>query len=232
VADGQWQQEPDYVKALELFQRLTREFSKGETRYYDQAVDQIRNIAGATLAVTVSNIFLPNSELQFALNARNVRHVDLALYKVDLNRDVRFSRGSDADEGDNEDGGWIQKIPLAGQTALKTWRKDLNDQNDHRIYSQAERIDAKLPIGAYVLEAKSGSLTARDLLLISDVAVVLKSSGKQALVYFSNAMTGAPVPNSSVTVWESYYVNNKSALATTTSDHKQGMDLPSSRFVE
>ena len=210
VADGQWQQEPDYVKALELFQRLTREFSKGETRYYDQAVDQIRNIAGATLAVSVSNIFLPNSELQFALNARNVRHVDLALYKVDLNRDVRFSRGSDADEGDNEDGGWIQKIPLAGQTALKTWRKDLNDQNDHRIYSQAERIDAKLPIGAYVLEAKSGSLTARDLLLISDVAVVLKSSGKQALVYFSNAMTGAPVPNSNVTVWESYYVNNKS----------------------
>jgi hypothetical protein len=80
VADGQWQQEPDYIKATGTIPTPDKEnFPKGETRYYDQAVDQIKNITGATLAVSVSNIFLPNSELQFALNARNVRHVDLAL---------------------------------------------------------------------------------------------------------------------------------------------------------
>jgi hypothetical protein len=72
-------------KALELFQRITKEFSKGETRYYDQAVQQIKTITDPSLAVGVSNIFLPNSELQFALNARNLRQVELALYKVDLN---------------------------------------------------------------------------------------------------------------------------------------------------
>ena len=37
LEDGQWQQRPDYVKALELYRRLITEFSKGETRYYDQA---------------------------------------------------------------------------------------------------------------------------------------------------------------------------------------------------
>ena len=210
VADGQWQQEPDYSKALELFQRITREFSKGETRYYDQAVQQIKVITDPSLVVGVSNIFLPNSELQFALNARNLRQVELALYKVDLIRDVRFSRSSDGDEGENEDGAWIQKIQISGRTAVKTWHKDLNDKNDHKPYSQTERIDTKLPVGAYVLEAKSGSVTARDLLLVTDVAVVLKSSSKQALVYFSNAMTGAPVANSNVALWESYYVNGKS----------------------
>src|SRR5204862_2649352 len=33
--EGQWQPEPDYVKALELYRRLVREFVKGETRYFD-----------------------------------------------------------------------------------------------------------------------------------------------------------------------------------------------------
>ncbi len=33
IAPGQWQQEPDYVKALELYRRLTKDFAKGETRY-------------------------------------------------------------------------------------------------------------------------------------------------------------------------------------------------------
>src|SRR4029453_18312742 len=90
IADGQWQQEPDYVKALELFQRMTREFSKGETRYYDQAVQQIKQITDPSVGLGVGNIFLPGSEVQFASSARNVRQVELALYKIDLTTDVRF----------------------------------------------------------------------------------------------------------------------------------------------
>ena len=44
LKDGNWRQEPDFVKALELFRRLVKEFSKGETRYWDQAQNQIHNI--------------------------------------------------------------------------------------------------------------------------------------------------------------------------------------------
>jgi hypothetical protein len=209
MADGGWRQEPDYVKALELFQRITKEFSKGESRYYDQALQQIKQITDPTLSIGVSNIFLPASELQFVLNARNLRQVDLALYKIDLTRDVRFRTTSDDDEGDLEDGAWIQKVQIAGRPTVKSWRKEVNDQNDHKPYSHAERIDAKLPLGAYVLEAKSGSLAVRDLLLVTDVALVLKSAGKQALAYFSNALTGAPIANSNVALWESYYLNGK-----------------------
>ncbi len=207
--DGNWQQEPDYVKALEVLQRLTREYSKGETRYYDQAVQLIKQLTDPTIGVVVSNIFLPNSELQFALNTRNVNRVDLSLYKVDLTKDVRFNRFSDADEGEADDGVWIQNLSLGGRPVVKTWRKELNDKNDHKPYSKSERVDAKLPVGAYVLEAKSGSLSARDLLLVTDVAVVLKSSGKQSLAYFSNALSGAPIANANVVLWETYNINNK-----------------------
>lgn len=102
TAPGQWQQEPDYVKAIELYRRLTREFAKGETRYYDQALQQIKNITDATLSLGVSNIFLPNSEIQYVFSARNLRRVDFALYRVDLTRDVRFTKVADEDEGEGD----------------------------------------------------------------------------------------------------------------------------------
>src|SRR4029079_3458860 len=132
--DGTWQQEPDYVKALGVLQRLTREYSKGETRYYDQAVQLIKQLTDPTIGVVVSNIFLPNSELQFALNTRNVNRIDLALYKIDLTKDVRFNRYSDADEGDADDGRWLQQLSRAVLPAVKAWRKELNDKNDHKPY--------------------------------------------------------------------------------------------------
>src|SRR4029079_10978211 len=50
LEDGQLQQEPDYEKSLELYRRLLREFSKGETRYYDQAREQVRAITEASLS--------------------------------------------------------------------------------------------------------------------------------------------------------------------------------------
>jgi uncharacterized protein YfaS (alpha-2-macroglobulin family) len=206
-AEGQWQQEPDYPKALELYRRLTSEFTKGATRYYDQAAQQIKYITEPTLGLGVSNIFLPDSELQFALQTRNISRVQLALYRVDMTNDVRFTRLADEDEGDAEDGSWIQKLPTS--QPVKTWSKDITNSADHRPFSEETRIEGKLPTGAYLLEAKSGSLSARDLVLITDATLVLKTSSKQALVYFSHAITGAPIANARISIWENYYENSK-----------------------
>jgi uncharacterized protein YfaS (alpha-2-macroglobulin family) len=210
TAAGQWQQEPDYIKALELYRRLIREFAKGETRYYDQALQQIKNITDPALSVGVSNIFLPDSELQYAFSARNLRRIDFALYKVDLTRDVRFTGLASEDEGEGEgDNNWIQKIQLAGRPPVKTWSKDLKNGEDHKPVSEQLRIEGKLPVGAYLLEARSGSLSSRDVVLITDASIVLKSSTKQALIYFCNAVTGAPIANAHVALWESYYTGGK-----------------------
>jgi len=209
LEDGQWQQLPDYVKALELYRRLITEFAKGETRYYDQAQQQIKGITEPSLGVAVSNIFLPDSELQFGLNTRNVRRVDFALYKIDMTRDVRFTSSENEDEGEGEFGPWIQKIPTSGRAPVKTWTKNINDSEAHKPFNEQSRIDGKLPVGAYLLEAKSGSLSARDVVLVSDATLVLKSSNSQALVFFADAITGAPIANASVALWESYYQNSK-----------------------
>src|SRR5215510_1617308 len=100
LAEGSWRQEPNYVKALELFRRLVKEFSKGETRYWEQAQQQIKNITEVQLGVGVQNIFLPDSEIQYSLNWRNVKRIDLALYPVELKREVDLG----------QDGNWLQSI--------------------------------------------------------------------------------------------------------------------------
>jgi alpha-2-macroglobulin len=209
LEDGQLQEQPDFEKALELYRRLLREFSKGETRYYDPAQEQIKQITEASVSIAVSNIFLPDSELQFALNARNVRRIDLALYKIDMTRDVHFISSVDEEDGESDPAPWIQRVPTAGRAPVKTWTRNIADSQSHRPFAEQSRIEGKLPVGAYLLEAKSGSLSSRDIVLVTDTTLVLKSSSNQALVFFTNALTGAPIANASVALWESYYLNNR-----------------------
>lgn len=207
TADGVWQPQPDYVKALELYRRLTKEFVVGETRYFEQARRQIITITTPDINVSVGNIFLPGSEIQFALNARNVKHVDFAVYKFDLTREVPYVDMTDSDEGDGLPTNWLTRVSTRDRQPVKTWSKDI-DTSDYKPYVEQTRIEGQLPIGAYLIEVKSGGARGRDLLLVSDATLILKSANRKAVAFFSNALSSAPIANANVTLWESYYQNN------------------------
>ena len=120
--EGNWTREPDFAKALDVFRRLVSEYAKGATRFYDQAKYQIEEITKPSVGVGVANIFLPGSEIQFYLNWRNVKRIDLALYKVNLPRDVAF-----AGEGTSSSG-WLQQITLAPGARIKAWARETKDR--------------------------------------------------------------------------------------------------------
>ena len=199
---GEWSQEPDYVKAIELYRRITTEFKKGESKYYDQAKERIEELTRPVLGVYASNIFLPDSEIQLGLSWRNVKRIDLSLYKVELPRDVQMT-SKDADSG-----GWISRIQLAGRTPFKTWVKETGDDGAHRPGNEGWRMDQRLSPGAYIVEVRGGGTSSRDIVLVTDASIVLKTSGKQALVYFCNAITGAPLSTAGVKFWERIYRND------------------------
>jgi len=203
LKDGNWTQEQDYVKALALFRRLVAEFQKGETRYWEQAQQQIRNITQVNLGVSVSHVFLPDSEVQYHLNWRNVKRVELALYPVDLTKDVNLGTLDG-----NRRPSWLQTIDLAGREKAKSWEHDTKDKGDYRPGNAALRVDGKLRPGAYVLEAQGGGQSARDLVLVTDAALVLKTSGKTALVFVTDALSGKPLANAKARVWERWHVGN------------------------
>jgi hypothetical protein len=126
LENGQWIQEPDYVRALEHFQRLLREFTKGETRFYDPAKQQIENITKPIVGVYVSNFFLPKSEVQYSLSWRNIKQVQLNLYRVDLTRDPRFT------DRQGNINNWINDLDLAAAEKVKSWTKDTEDKGDYK----------------------------------------------------------------------------------------------------
>ncbi|HSE42410.1 MAG TPA: MG2 domain-containing protein, partial [Acidobacteriota bacterium] len=196
--DGTWRREPDFKKALELYRKLTTQYSKGETRYYDQARNEIENITKPALSVSVSNLFLPGSEIEYYLSWRNISKVDLAIYLVDLTRDLSLGSGSD---------NWIQQIQM--HQPSKTWTKDIQNSENHIPGQESLRIKDPIKPGAYVLVAKSGSLQARDILLVTDASLVVKAAGRKALVYFCDVKSGAPVDGARIKLWQKYYANSQ-----------------------
>src|SRR5262249_830849 len=150
------------------------------------------------------NIFLPDSEIQIQLNWRNLKQVSLALYPVNLPRDLQLA-GKKADSGY-----WAQQINLSGSKTLQSWVKETRHKPDYRPGQEPIRLNSKLTVGAYVSEARNGSAKARDLLLVTDTALVLKASGKKALAYYCNALSGAPLSRANVKLEEQYYDGNQS----------------------
>ncbi|MFQ5742697.1 MAG: alpha-2-macroglobulin, partial [Acidobacteriota bacterium] len=205
-AGGQWRTEPDYEKALELFRRIVSIYLKGETRYYDDAVQQIDNITRPAVGVSASNFFLPDSEVEFHLSWRNVPSVTLNLYGIDLNGSVDFTRFSELSGSQ-----WLESIDLdkAG-SALVSWSVETADAGDYQPGQKTIRLPRKLALGAYLLEAGARSeateVSARELVLVTDASLVLKTAGQQALVYFCNSFDGSPIAGASVAAWERSYI--------------------------
>ena len=199
--DGNDRFEPDYPKALDLYRRLVREFRKGESKYFDDATRRLEQITQPNLNVTVSNIFLPDSEIQYHVNWRNLEHVEFAIYKVDLTGDINLTNN------DSNVNNWIQHLTLSSRRKIKSWSFDTQEKKDYKPNNKQLRLDQKLSIGAYIIEGVSGKLKARDLILVTDASIVLKTSGSQALVYFCDALVGSPLPNANVRIWEKFYDN-------------------------
>ena len=90
-----WVWEQDFVGAVALYRRLLNEFDRGETRYFDDAENRIRDITGAQLEVFVDQFFLPDSEVAYRLFWRNLETVELSLFPVDLTQ-ARATERKDA----------------------------------------------------------------------------------------------------------------------------------------
>jgi uncharacterized protein YfaS (alpha-2-macroglobulin family) len=197
---GRWRRVPDYVAALTAYRRLTREFVKGETRYFDDAKRRIAEITRPSVGVAVSNYFLPGSEVQYHLSWRNVPRVELALYPIELLDDVNLQPGGGT-------GNWLDRAELRGRSPVRSWSWETNDRGDHVPGQEVFTLEDKPETGAYVIVARASGQTSRDLLLVTGVAVVLKSSANRALAYVCDAVSGAPRANATVTLWVRAYDN-------------------------
>lgn len=198
LADGRQQRQPNFLKSLKYYRRIIKEFKKGETRYYDQAKQNIESITRPQLTVGVSSIFLPGSEIEYHTTWRNLGRVEFSLYPVDLSRDVSIANHQDVSV-------WKNQLNLLVKKKTQGWSKQVKDEGDHRPGQKTFQINPPLAPGAYILKATGGGLEARELILVTDATVVLKTAAAQALVYFSDSASGAPLSGARVKLSERYY---------------------------
>ncbi len=199
---GTWSFVPQYHEAVELYRRITQEFRRGLTQYFDDAQNRIREITSPSVGVSVGSAFLPGSVVQFNLNWRNVEEISLALYPVNLPADVRFPKSHP------EDAHWVNHIDLDGIEPIETIAKDTEDSGDHVPGYEVITLEDAPPAGAYVVEAKSGIIAVRDLILVSDATIVLKSVAGEALIYFCDALDGSPIPGGEVALWDIRHIGD------------------------
>ncbi|MFZ4397724.1 MAG: alpha-2-macroglobulin, partial [Kiritimatiellia bacterium] len=195
--DGNWQQQPDYKGAVTLYRRLLKEFTKGESRYVDEARAHLDNLVNPQIGVAAGTVFLPGSEVQFQISSRNLGELRFSLYRIALPEAVRFV------PGDNSLQEWTRRIS-ADDKAITNWTRSTNDKGEHIPLSETVRLNAPLAPGAYLLEACAGTNKARDVIIVSDITLVTKCSGRQLLVYACDALSGAPVPNLALRFWMRY----------------------------
>lgn len=215
-----WRQQPDPVKAVAVYRRLLAELKKGESRYRAQAAELVKKITSPSLSVSTSYTFLPHSETQYNLCWRNVKQINFTLYKIDIGADLRFP-----DKGYTSPEQWIQHLNYANHASVMAWRKKVVNKGDYRPGQAVEHLK-KLPVGAYLLAADAGAAHAREIVLVTDTTLVMKTSAKQALVYCCDAFAGAPVAGARVKLWTNVYVNgNWHWQSVTAQTNKDGISI-------
>ena len=188
--------EPDFEKALMLYRRLLTEYKKGETRYYDSATSAINEITTPKVNLSVPHVFTPGAEVFFNLNWRQTDTVEITIYPVKLARDVDFSNTR------YEPWQWLQTINTDGKKTFKKMSQSKVPKRPYYPMSDSIRLEGEIPPGAYLIEARGGEQTARDIILVNDSALVLKTTNRRAVGFFCNAVTGKPIPEGKLVVWE------------------------------
>lgn len=192
--DGSIAWRPDYARALELYHRIVADFRRDETRYYEPAQNRIVEIESPSVRVMVGSTFLPRSEQEFAFAWRNVKDVKFTITPVDLIDDA--------------------VIPTSGYPGFNDFRPHLapvrqwsfatNDSGGHVPGQQEIRIQPKLEPGAYVVEAAADGKSSKERLLVTDANVLAHASGGRTDLFVCNAVTGAPIGNARVRVWQDH----------------------------
>jgi uncharacterized protein YfaS (alpha-2-macroglobulin family) len=228
--NGGWRQEQDFVTALARLRLLLKEFQKGETRYHDQAAAMIADITRPQVGVSVGNIFLPGSEVQYHLNWRNVKKVKLALHKVDLTKAVRFAGRGESPHN------WLQAVDPAAGVKVAEWTHETGDRGDYRYGNATLRLDRKPGMGAYLLTAAAESVNARELVLVSDATLVTKASDSRLVAYLCDVNAGAPLAEATVRLFARCYDGSnyiwKEMTVEANSEGLAVFNLPGNRYAE
>ncbi len=179
----------DCGRAASLFKRLASEVSEKESPFHAKAKEWLDEYGHNSLQLTVSSIFLPGVQPDFNLRYLRQKTVRFALYPVNLAMVPLENRTSGDEPGV---GHWTESLDLGKTSPVKSWEKEITGSLACEYTVEHITMDWAPPEGAYVLEATGVGATARELILVTDMALVVKRSGQQVVVFACGGADGVP----------------------------------------
>ncbi len=188
-----------YAEAIRQYEELTRRFP--DTRWAHEAKGRARMIQQPSLRLRACPPVLPGTKAEIPWVMRNVKSVELRAYKVDLlalleeyARPRNFYRWQPPDRAD---AAWTLRVP---------------DDGTHQTYGAGQdglaptRLPVTLP-GAYLVVASGPMIPGRrtpyrsqTLVLVSRLAVLLKTGRERELAWMVDAVTGRTQPGAELLV--------------------------------
>jgi len=174
-------------RAEELYRMVLG--SEATDRYRTgQAQEGLARLVGNGLRLTVDRTFLPGAKPEYLLSERAGRPVQFSLYRLDLPRQAEMPAAA---KGALD---FLKALLPARLPLADRWTVPGRASQSCLPQERRGLIEKPVPPGAYLLEARQGDETARELVVVSDLVLVLRRSPHRALVYAARVGDGAPVP--------------------------------------
>lgn len=222
-----YEQKQDHINALKTYQGLLSKFSRGQSQWLDDAKRRIEDITSPQLGISNSFTYLPDSQVQFAMNWKNISVAQFDIYKIDLVSEMSFDltkSETDYNRGIENYQTLIQRVVDSGKYAylpkVVSWQRRMKNEGKHMNHNankglaqwQTEEGDEKVDFkkgvlepGAYLLLVTASGKKAYDLIFVTEMGLVTKTGGHSALFYAFDSNTGVPKAEAKIKFQYRYY---------------------------
>ena len=170
-------------KALESYRKLTW----GE--WQDQAKTRIRQMSEKQLKLTTERTFRTNEPAKIHLSLRNIKKLEVNLYKIDLEA---YWRKMHSIKG-------IEELDLALIAPNQMWEHSISDYEKYKPIEQ----DIEIPIqglGVYAVQVSDADLESTTIVIRSNIEAIIKASRSEVLVFAQDIVNHSMVSEATVIV--------------------------------
>ena len=207
IAQAQ-QSDGDLIAATATLRELIQKYPK--SKLVSDARASLTQIEKREVSFNLSDATRPGVQPKINVNARNVKTVNFAAYKVKL--EDYLARADNLKEADTqfteftENFGNIADATKKFGKPVATWKLETGSKSDY----QATSSETKVPVsqlGAYVVVADAGGVRFAQIVIISDLALLKKVDKDGSFVFVANAKSGEAVRGVNVVLKETWDYN-------------------------
>lgn len=210
-----------YFQTRQQFPEAVKEYQSFLEHYPDHkrtadVREQLRRINQADITLNSTGIFLPGTPPTLSFSYRNTDSISLKALRFDLAKYIQDSMEARPTnnwwEYRNLDYYFFQnerwKKYVGGE--VKQWTEAVPREQGNRV-AEGKTTAPLMDPGAYLIEASVSGKgePARVLMFISDIALLHKNVNGNGLLYVCDAVTGQPLPEKVVRLYEHWTVYNQ-----------------------